>query len=177
MFTRKETALIALAVVCSLSGTVGAQELPGLGTPVSAAELAELDYTILPDGNGLPAGSGTVAEGEAVFQQHCLACHGEGAAGGINDALTGGQGSLSSDNPLKTVGSFWPHATTIFDYVRRAMPLQSPGILSNDEVYAVTAYLLFQNGIIPADSEVDAESLPQVKMPNREGFIWAYRPK
>ena len=106
----------------------------------------------------------------------CIACHGEKGTGGINDALAGGRGTLASDAPKKTIGSYWPYATTVLDYVRRAMPLQAPGTLSDDDLYAVTAYLLYVNGIIGEDASMDAESLPDVKMPNADGFSWAYSP-
>lgn len=165
---------LVIAIASGFAAVACADETPQLGTPVSAAKLAEIDYTILPDGDGLPAGKGTVTEGGKVFSQHCIACHGESGTGGINDALVGGQGSLATESPTKTVGSYWPYSTTIFDYVRRAMPLQSPGILNDDEVYAVTAYLLFLNGIVGKESELNAHTLPQVKMPNRDGFVWGY---
>ena len=139
--------------------------------------LAAIDYTILPNGDGLPAGSGTAIQGAAVYQQNCLACHGERGSGGVNDALAGGHGTLTTARPQKTVGSYWPYATTIFDYVRRAMPLQAPGTLDNDQVFAVTAYILYLNDIVEEDEEMNAESLPRVKMPNRDGFSWAYRPE
>ena len=158
------------------AGTVYGDEMPALGEPVDADTLAEFDYTVLPDGDGLPAGSGTAREGAQVFRQHCIACHGEKGTGGINDALSGGQGTLASDAPKKTVGSYWPYATTVLDYVRRAMPLQAPGTLNDDDLYAVTAYLLYVNGIIGEDASMDAESLPDVKMPNAGGFSWAYSP-
>lgn len=163
-------------VACAAAGTALADESPQLGEPVDADRLAQLDYTVLPDGDGLPAGSGSASEGAQVFQQHCIACHGENATGGVNDALAGGHGTLDSDTPKKTVGSYWPYATTLLDYVRRAMPLQAPGTLEDDELYAVTAYLLFLNGIVAEDATMDAESLPSVKMPNRDGFSWAYSP-
>jgi cytochrome c len=163
-------------VVCAIAGTAFADESPQLGEPVGPDRLAQLDYTVLPDGDGLPAGSGSAREGAQVFRRHCIACHGENATGGVNDALAGGHGTLDSDTPKKTVGSYWPYATTLLDYVRRAMPLQAPGTLEDDELYAVTAYLLFLNGIIAEDATMDAESLPIVRMPNRDGFSWAYSP-
>jgi cytochrome c len=147
-------------------------EPPGLGESLSAAEVAAVDFTVLPDGTGLPEGRGSVAEGEALYGQHCLACHGEGGEGGANDRLAGGVGSIGTDRPLKTVGSYWPYATTVFDYVRRAMPYNAPGTLASDEVYALTAYLLHLNGILDAEAVMDAGSLPAVSMPNREGFVW-----
>jgi cytochrome c len=131
----------------------------------------------MPDGDGLPAGSGNAVRGRDIYEQNCLACHGDNGTGGVNDALSGGRGSLTGPQPKKTVGSYWPYATTIFDYVRRAMPYQTPGSLSSDEIYAVTAYLLFVNDIVAADTEMNAESLPRVKMPNRDNFVWGYTPK
>ena len=158
------------------AGRLTLAESPGLGEPVTADELARLDFTVLPDGDGLPPGAGTAAEGARVYATHCLACQGEGGRGAVNDALAGGQGTIGTDRPVKTVGSYWPYATTVFDYVRRAMPLSSPGILSDDEVYAVTAYVLFLNGIVGEQEVLDRKSLPAVKMPNRDGFSWAYTP-
>jgi len=150
------------------------QESPSLGEPADEAAVAAVSFTIMPDGDGLPAGSGNATAGAALFRRHCVACHGEGGAGGINDVLVGGQGSLATGQPVKTIGSYWPYATTLFDYIRRAMPYQSPGILSDDDVYSLTAYLLFVNDVIAEDLEIDAKSLPAVEMPNRRGFDWAY---
>ena len=145
-------------------------ESPRLGAPIDQQTLTAIDYTILPDGDGLPPGSGTAVEGLTVYRQNCLACHGEGGSGSVNDVLAGGIGSLASDKPLRTIGSFWPYATTVFDYVRRAMPLPNPGVLSDDELYAVTAYLLYVNDIIGENELMSAKSLPLVQMPNRDGF-------
>lgn len=153
-----------------------ADESPGLGEAVDAETIAAIDYTVMPDGEGLPPGAGSAAEGRDVFNQNCIACHGTEGEGTLNDQLVGGHGSIGTDNPVKTVGSYWPYATTVFDYIRRAMPLQTPGVLSNDELYAVTAYLLFMNGIVAEDEVLSAESLPAVEMPNRDGFSWAYSP-
>lgn len=161
---------------CMAAGTSFGDQVPALGEPVDADTLAGFDYTVLPDGDGLPAGSGTAREGALIFQHNCVACHGEKGTGGINDALSGGHGTLASDAPQKTIGSYWPYATTILDYVRRAMPLQAPGTLSDDELYAVVAYLLYVNGIIDEDTSMDAKTLPNVKMPNADGFRWAYTP-
>jgi cytochrome c len=126
-------------------------------------------------GNGrahaLPAGSGDAKQGAAVYAAKCQACHGEKGMGKPADALVGGIGSLATAKPVRTVGSFWPYATTLFDYTRRAMPLQAPKSLTDDEVYAVTAYILAQNGIIAETVQMNAQTLPQVKMPNRDGFI------
>ena len=156
--------------------TLQAGEGPSLGTPLSASEVAAVDITVMPDGEGLPTGSGTAKTGTSVYLANCMACHGEKGTGGINDTLVGGHGSLTSNRPQKTIGSYWPYATTLFDYVRRAMPYQTPGSLANDEIYAVTAYLLYLNDIIDQDKELNAETLPEVKMPNRDNFVWAYSP-
>lgn len=160
---------IVLICVCALAGSAAWAAPPG-GEPLAAEDVAAIDITVLPDGTGLPPGRGSVEQGAAVYARHCQACHGADARGGPNDALAGGSGSLTSDTPRKTIGSFWPYATTLFDYVRRAMPYQAPGSLTANELYAVTAYLLFENGIVGQDTILDAGSLPAVKMPNREGF-------
>jgi len=146
---------------------------PNLGRALSVEEIAKTDMTVLPNGGGLPVGQGSVSLGSNVYLRECLACHGEGGLGGVNEALVGGLGSLASSTPKVTVGSYWPYATTLFDYIRRAMPYPDSGRLSNDEVYAVTAYLLYANGIIEADAILNQVTLPQVNMPNREGFYWA----
>lgn len=141
------------------------------GQPIAPADIAPWDIGIGPDGVGLPPGGGTSSQGETVFLEKCQACHGEKGAGGPNDTLVGGRGSLATDKPLKTVGSYWPYATTLFDYIRRSMPFTESKSLTADEVYAVAAYLLHLNGIIEKDDVLDAQSLPQVAMPNRDGFI------
>jgi S-disulfanyl-L-cysteine oxidoreductase SoxD len=147
-------------------------EGPGLGRPVTPEEIAPWDISIGPDGIGLPPGRGTAREGAVVFAEKCAGCHGEKGAGKPNDALVGGIGSLVGDQPpVKTVGSFWPYATTLFDYVRRAMPLSASKSLRDDEVYALCAYILQLNGIVGENDVMDARSLPQVRMPNREGFV------
>lgn len=164
-------ALFVLAVMPAV-----ASDGPGLGEPLSADEVAAADYVVLPDGDGLPEGSGNAEAGEVLYRTHCIACHGENGQDGINDALAGGHGSIDSDRPVKTLGSYWPYATTVFDYLRRAMPYQQPGILSNDELYALTAYLLFINDIVERDTVLNRTTLPQVEMPNRQGFVWAWDP-
>ena len=152
----------------------GAPEGPNLGRPASAEEIAGWDISIPPDGTGLPPGSGTPKAGAAVFASKCVACHGEKGQGLSAEELVGGIGTLASDNPTLTVGSYWPYAATLFDYVRRAMPPEAPLSLSADEVYSVSAYILYLNGIIKADDVLDAKSLPRIKMPNRDGFIQIY---
>jgi S-disulfanyl-L-cysteine oxidoreductase SoxD len=168
MFMRE---LAAAAAVVALCGAAAAQS-PNLGKPISPEDLAAWDISIGPDGAGLPPGSGTPQQGEAVFTMKCQACHNAKGAGQPNDRLVGGQGTLAGDKPaVKTVGSYWPYATTLFDYIRRAMPLVQSKSLTNDEVYAVAAYILNLNGVIGENETLDAKTLPQVKMPNREGFI------
>jgi cytochrome c len=154
-------------------------ETPNLGRVATPAEVAGWDVSIPPDGTGLPPGRGTSASGATVFAQKCQNCHGEKGAGQPNDRLVGGHGTLASKTPVRTIGSYWPYATTVFDYVRRAMPYTHSHSLSDGEVYAVTAYLLHLNGIIGEADVMDAQSLPKVKMPNRDNFILAYptRPK
>jgi S-disulfanyl-L-cysteine oxidoreductase SoxD len=141
------------------------------GRPATPAEIKLWDIDVAPDGKGLPVGGGTVAQGKQVFADNCAACHGDNGQGGIKDRLAGGQGTLASGAPVKTVGSFWPYATTLYDYIHRAMPYPTPGSLSTDDTYAVTAYILSLNGIVPPDGKVDKDSLPKIKMPNRDGFI------
>ncbi len=161
-------AFCAAIVIVALA----AAQTPQFGQPIATADIAPWDISIGPDGAGLPPGRGTAAQGEAVYAAKCQACHGEKGAGGPNDALVGGIGSLAPDKaPVKTVGSYWPYAPTLFDYVRRAMPFQEPKSLTADELYAVSAYILNLNGIIETNDVLDAQSLPKVKMPNRDGFI------
>lgn len=174
MPSRLVTASASLLVLSSAALAEG----PGLGRVATPDEIAPWDVSIGPDGAGLPPGRGTPKQGETVFAEKCVACHGEKGAGKPNDQLVGGRGSLSGEQaPVKTVGSFWPYATTLFDYVRRAMPLNAPKSLSDDEVYAVSAYILQLNGIIGEADAMDAQTLPQVQMPNRDGFIVFSRAK
>ena len=164
----------ALAAACALGlfSSVALAQSPNLGKVITPEEVAPWDISVSPDGAGLPPGSGTPKEGEAVYASKCLACHGEKGAGKPNDALVGGIGSLAGDKPaLKTVGSFWPYATTIFDYVRRSMPYNESKTLTNDELYAVAAYILQLNGIIGENDTMNAQTLPKVRMPNRDGFV------
>ena len=163
--------IILAAAGCARATTV---ETPNLGRPATAAQIAGWDISVGPDGAGLPPGSGTAAKGAAVYEQKCQACHGAKGAGQPNDRLVGGHGTLTSAAPVRTIGSYWPYATTVFDYVRRSMPYIQPQSLSDDEVYGVTAYLLNLNGIIGENDEINAGTLPKVKMPNQENFIRMY---
>ena len=176
MFTHRSMAAAAAAVLLAAcattdSGTSRPATGPGLGRVATPQEIAAWDVSIPPSGAGLPAGSGTVKDGEAVYVAKCQACHGPKGAGKPADPLVGGVGTLASDKAVRTVGSFWPYATTLFDYTRRAMPTTRPMSLTDNEVYAVTAYLLYLNGIIGENDEMNAQTLPRVRMPNRDGFI------
>ena len=172
MSMRNPRALAALLALGSIAAVATGAEGPGLGVPVSPEKIAAADISIAPDGRGRPAGSGNAVAGEKVYLARCIACHGEKGQDGPNDRLVGGHGSLATDSPVKTVGSFWPYATTVFDYVRRAMPYTEPRTLTDADTYAVTAYLLFLNGIIGQKDVMNATTLPKVKMPNRDGFVW-----
>jgi S-disulfanyl-L-cysteine oxidoreductase SoxD len=177
MCTRSLTALAVVGITVAVMGHAGAADGPNLGREATPAQIAGWDISIPPDGTGLPPGTGTVAAGAAVYAAKCQSCHGERGAGQPNDRLVGGQGTLAGPTPVRTVGSYWPYATTVFDYVRRSMPYQAPQSLTNDEVYAVTAYLLHLNGVIAEGDAMNAQTLPQVKMPNRDNFILTYPPK
>jgi len=164
---------VAAVIAMATAGALAAQIAPPkLGRPATPEEIAKVDISIPPDGKGLPPGSGSVAQGAQVFAAKCSVCHGANAEGTPSgDRLVGGVGTLASANPVKTVSSYWPYATTLFDYIRRAMPLTNPQSLQNDEAYAVVAYILSIDNIVPKDAVLDAQSLPKVQMPNRGGFI------
>ena len=163
---------LTFAAAFLMATAATAAEGPKLGQAVSPADIAAWDISIAPDGIGLPPGQGTSAQGEAVYFSKCVACHGEKGTGKPNDVLVGGAGSLAAgQTPVKTVGSYWPYATTLFDYIRRAMPYNEPKSLTANETYALSAYILALNGIVAASDVMDAQSLPKVKMPNRDGFI------
>jgi mono/diheme cytochrome c family protein len=156
------------------SGVVRADESYGIGRAATPQEIAGWDIDASPSGAGLPPGRGDVRQGAAIFAEKCASCHGAGGEGKPMDQLAGGLGTMNDMKPQKTVGSFWPYATTLFDYVRRAMPLNAPQSLTADEVYAVSAYVLFLNGIVPEDATLDADDLTKIEMPNRGGFVSAY---
>jgi len=161
-------ALLLIATL-SVAGESGGRYQ--IGTPATSAEVAKWNISVYSTGRNLPAGSGTVLAGEKIYANQCQSCHGESGKGGLGDALVGGVGSLASAKPLRTVGSFWPNAPTIFDYIRRAMPMSAPLSLTNDEVYAVTGYVLYLNKLLERDTIVDAQVLANIQMPNREGFV------
>jgi S-disulfanyl-L-cysteine oxidoreductase SoxD len=167
-------ALAAVALACATSAQ--AQGPYGIGRPATPAEIAGWNIDIDREGHNLPPGSGTVSHGHQVYDQQCAACHGAKGEGGIGDQLVGGQGTLATPKPVRTVGSYWPYAPTLFDYIRRAMPQNAPQSLSNDDVYAVSAYVLNLNGLLPADAVLDAKTLPAIKMPNRRMFVDDPRP-
>jgi mono/diheme cytochrome c family protein len=162
-----------LVAACAMveSGDVPHGPGPRLGVAATPMDLRLVDISIPPSGSGLPPGTGDARTGGKVYAAKCQACHGEKGAGKPADALVGGRGTLTSPSPVRTVGSYWPYATTLFDYTRRAMPTTAPQSLTADEVYAVTAYILYLNGIISESHTLDAQTLPQVKMPNRDGFV------
>jgi mono/diheme cytochrome c family protein len=164
------------AAALALPAVLACAQGYSLGTPASEAQIRGWDIDVRADGAGLPAGRGTVAEGRVVYAAKCSACHGANGEGKPADRLVGGIGSLKAASPVKTIGSFWPYAPTVFDYVRRAMPYPQPGSLSNDEVYALTAFLLHLNGVVAADAVMTADTLPRVTMPNRAGFSGDPRP-
>ncbi len=165
--------LLAAALLLASLTQAAAQPAPaGIGTPLQPADLAGM-FAIPPDGTGLPAGRGSVQQGQAVYQLVCAACHGaklEGQKALGAPPLVGGRGTLSS-KPLKTTESYWPYATTMFDYIKRAMPMNAPGSLTNDQVYAVVAFILAQGHVVDGNAVMDAAALPRVRMPNRDGFV------
>jgi cytochrome c len=173
---------IALTVTPVGTGQAAAQtpksQAPkyGVGRAPAPQEIEAWDISIAPDGTGLPAGQGNAEEGAKVYQSRCQECHGAEAKGADEAPLVGGHDTLATDKPLKTATGYWPYATILFDYTRRAMPFKDPGTLSANQVYAVVAYLLSLDGIIEKDAVMNAETLPKVEMPNRDGFLRDPRP-
>jgi S-disulfanyl-L-cysteine oxidoreductase SoxD len=173
----KSVSALAIATVLFVSSIAPAytqtqtQKL-GIGREATPAEIAGWDIAVRPDGKGLPAGQGTAAQGEEIFQAQCATCHGEFGEGRDRwPVLAGGHGSLKADRPEKTIGSYWPYASTVFDYVKRAMPFGNAQSLSNDELFAVTAYLLHMNDVIKDPKfELNAKTFVTIKMPNADGF-------
>ena len=159
--------------------TTGSLQSPtyGVGRTPTADELKAIDIDIAPDGKNLPAGRGAAAIGKAIYASRCAVCHGATGKEGPQDVIAGGQASLNAPSrPLKTVGSYWPYATTLWDYLRRAMPFDHPGTMSPDDLYSTTAYVLFLNGIVNETDVIDQTTLPKVRMPNRGGFVSDPRP-
>src|SRR5438552_10771729 len=160
--------LVVVVVVFSLSAAFA--QGPKLGKPISETDVSGWDINVLPDGTGLPPGSGTPADGARIYAAKCAVCHGQEGKGGSNAKLAGGE-PIKSIDAEKTIANFWPYSTTVFDYIRRTMPFRQPRSLTNDEVYALTAYILSINKIIGANDPMNAQTLPKVRMPNRDGFI------
>jgi len=165
--------LLGAAVAFTLSGLAHAADAGrlGIGHAATPAEIAGWDIDVRADGQGLPAGHGSVREGEAIYAQACAGCHGAKGEGKPADPLAGGFGTLATATPVRTVGSYWPYATTLFDFIRRAMPFTAPRSLTDQEVYALVAYLLAANKLIGEDDEMNATTLPKVRMPNRDNFV------
>ncbi len=172
MSTYKILPCAAILFTSILTSAAGAD--PGFSEAATAEDIERVYLSILPDGENLPEGSGTATQGKAVYEMYCVACHGMDGEGTLADKLVGGRGTLDSDSPVKTVGSYWPYATTVFNYIRRSMPYMAPMSLTNEEYYAITAFILNKNDIISADTVLDKNSLPDVQMPNRDGFVNSY---
>ena len=169
--------ILALGLFLMPTGFSTAEETGyGFGQPATEADIKAWDIDIAPDGLGLPHGRGTVQQGATLYAAKCAACHGSTGTEGPKDRLVGGQGSLATEHPIKTIGSYWPYATTLYDYLFRAMPFTAPQSLTPDEVYSLVAWLLHQNGIISKDEVMDAQTLPTIRMPNRDGFLSDLRP-
>ncbi len=169
--------LLGTVAALTAGGSQGAEpDRFGLGRPPTEAEIRAWDIDVRPDGTGLPPGQGTVVQGRRVYAAKCAGCHGATGTEGPYDRLVGGRGTLNTHVPVKTVGSYWPYATTLYDYLRRAMPLDAPQSLTPDEIYALVAWLLHANGIIDEGDVMTAATLPLVQMPNRQGFVLDPRP-
>jgi mono/diheme cytochrome c family protein len=170
----REFCIAALTVL--VLAPAQAQGPYGIGLSATPADIAGWNIDIDRYGNNLPPGSGTVSHGRKVYNQQCMSCHGARGEGAVADRLAGGQGRLATPEPIRTVGSYWPYAPTLFDYIRRAMPQSAPQSLSNEDVYAVSAYILNLNGLLPPNATLDAKTLSAIKMPNRSMFVGDPRP-
>ncbi len=169
-----KTKILLLLLITTAQITFAADKLisPNLGKPITEAEIKNTNLSIYPNGQGLPKGSGNAQQGKPLFEKLCASCHGEKGIGASATELANGTHALTSATPDKTIGTYWPYATTLFDFIRRSMPMTAPGSLSNDETYALTAYLLQLNSVINEKQELNAQTLPKVVMPNAMGFIW-----
>lgn len=180
MFRLVNNTLIAAFVSVALlvsAGPVAASGKFGFGQTATAEQISGWDIDIRPDGKGLPAGQGSVEEGEAVYEQLCATCHGLfGEGEGRWPVLAGGEGTLTENRPVKTVGSYWPYASTLYDYIRRAMPFTAPRSLSNEQTYQLVAYVLYLNELVEEDFVVSQDNLASIEMPNRDGFFVDPRP-
>jgi len=173
----KSAFCIICFVIAEATGMLGQSQQYKLGRLATPEEIRELDISVAPDGSGLPKGSGTVTKGQLVYKTLCANCHGDRGQGMLEyPALAGGQGTLKSKEPLRTVGSYWPYATSVWDFIHRKMPYARPGTLTPDQTYSVTAFILYLNGILDKDAKLDESTLPRVKMPNRNGFVPDARP-
>jgi hypothetical protein len=161
---------LLLVIPLSIGAALHAQSL-GIGRAVEGSSADSFRSAVLPDGRGLPPGSGSAREGKAIYAARCASCHGATGTEGPFDPLRGGQGTLTKPGAVKTVGSYWPYATTLWDYINRTMPYDRPGSMAVDEVYAVTAYVLHLNGLVAEQDELSDTTLATVKMPNRDGFL------
>ena len=172
MFTFKRLLKACTLPACSLVMLVStAQEQVKLGQTVSEASLAEFDLIAEPGGTGFPPGRGTANQGRTIFENRCALCHGSNGEGNSAATVLVGGNMQSEDSPLRTVGSYWPYASTVFDFIRRAMPANAPKSLTDQETHQVAAYVLYLNGLVAEDEVMNAQTLPQVRMPNAEGFI------
>jgi len=167
---RSKFGVAAGVAALALGAGMALAEGPNLGKPITQSDLAPWDINVLPDGSGLPPGGAKAADGVKIFAEKCAACHGDGGTGGIAARLVGGPPKATLDGG-KTIANFWPVATTLFDFIRRAMPFNMPRSLTDQEVYALTAYLLAENKLIGANEEINAVTLPKVKMPSRDNFV------
>lgn len=176
-----KTVMIIIAMAMALSGgwtALFGEEFAGygVGRPAGEEEIRAWNMDVSPTGEGLPPGRGTVKQGARIYAEKCAACHGPTGVEGPKDKLVGGRDTLTTSKPIRTIGSYWPYATTLYDYIHRAMPFNAPQSLTAEETYSVIAWLLFQNQVIAEDAVIDAQTLPTVQMPNRNGFIADPRP-